>query len=383
MDPHITEWLNLAIRWMHMIFGIAWIGASFYFVWLENHLNRINPKTGLAGDLWAIHGGGIYHLEKYKLAPAKMPETLHWFKWEAYTTFLSGISLLTVVYYFNAQSMLIAPESGLAEWQGIAIGIATIVVGWIVYHVLCESPLAQKPALMGVVLMVMIIAVAYGLSLVFTGRAAYIHVGAMIGSIMVGNVFFVIMPGQRKMVAAVSKGETPDPKDPAKALLRSRHNNYLTLPVLFIMISNHFPSTYGSEYNWLILAAVSIISVLVRHYFNTRHLNQQYAWTLPFAAFAMITLAFVSKPVIDNSAPQVAFSEVQNIVETRCAMCHATSGVAPMAGVHLDTPENIKLNSDRVLSAVRNRVMPQGNITQMTDDERTVVVNWINQGAKI
>ncbi|NQZ92296.1 MAG: urate hydroxylase PuuD [Moritella sp.] len=383
MDPHITEWLNLAIRWMHMIFGIAWIGASFYFVWLENHLNRINPKTGLAGDLWAIHGGGIYHLEKYKLAPTKMPETLHWFKWEAYTTFLSGISLLTVVYYFNAQSMLIAPESGLVEWQGIAIGIATIVVGWIVYHVLCESPLAQKPAVMGAVLMLMIIAVAYGLSLVFTGRAAYIHVGAMIGSIMVGNVFFVIMPGQRKMVAAVSKGEQPDPRDPAKALLRSRHNNYLTLPVLFIMISNHFPSTYGSEYNWLVLAAVSIISVLVRHYFNTRHLHQKYAWTLPFAAFAMITLAFVTKPTVDNSAPQVAFSEVQTIVVERCAMCHATSGVAPMAGVHLDTPENIKLNSDRVLSAVRNRVMPQGNITKMTDDERTLVVNWINQGAKI
>jgi len=383
MDPHITEWLNLAIRWMHMIFGIAWIGASFYFVWLENHLNRINPKTGLAGDLWAIHGGGIYHLEKYKLAPAKMPETLHWFKWEAYTTFLSGISLLTVVYYFNAQSMLTSPESGLTEWQGIAIGIATIVVGWIVYHLLCESPLAQKPALMGAVLMLMIIAVAYGLSLVFTGRAAYIHVGAMIGSIMVGNVFFVIMPGQRKMIAAVSKGEQPDPKDPAKALLRSRHNNYLTLPVLFIMISNHFPSTYGSEYNWLILAAVSIISVLVRHYFNTRHQHQKYAWTLPFAAFAMITLAFVTKPTVDNSAPQVAFSEVQSIVAERCAVCHATAGVAPMAGVHLDTAENIKLNSDRVLSAVRNRVMPQGNITKMTDDERTVVINWINQGAKI
>ncbi|QUM85925.1 urate hydroxylase PuuD [Moritella sp. 28] len=383
MDPHITEWLNLAIRWMHMIFGIAWIGASFYFVWLENHLNRTNPKTGLAGDLWAIHGGGIYHLEKYKLAPEKMPETLHWFKWEAYTTFLSGISLLTVVYYFNAQSMLIAPGSGLTEWQGIAIGIATIVVGWIVYHLLCESPLAQRPALMGAVLMLMIIAVAYGLSLVFTGRAAYIHVGAMIGSLMVGNVFFVIMPGQRKMVAAVSKGEQPDPKDPAKALLRSRHNNYLTLPVLFIMISNHFPSTYGSEYNWLILAAVSIISVLVRHYFNTRHQHQKYAWTLPFAAFAMITLAFITKPTVDNSAPQVAFSEVQSIVAERCAVCHATAGVAPMAGVHLDTAENIKLNSDRVLSAVRNRVMPQGNITKMTDDERIVVINWINQGAKI
>lgn len=383
MDPHITEWLNLAIRWMHMIFGIAWIGASFYFVWLENHLNRINPKTGLAGDLWAIHGGGIYHLEKYKLAPPKMPETLHWFKWEAYTTFLSGISLLTVVYYFNAQSMLIAPDSGLTEWQGIAIGVATIVVGWTVYHMLCESPLGQRPALMGIVLMLLIIAVAYGLSLVFTGRAAYIHVGAMIGSIMVGNVFFVIMPGQRKMVAAVSKGEQPDPKDPAKALLRSRHNNYLTLPVLFIMISNHFPSTYGSEYNWAILAAVSIISVLVRHYFNTRHEHQKYAWTLPFAALAMITLAFVTSPKTDKSAPQIAFTDVQSIVTERCAVCHATQGVAPMAGVHLNTPENIKLNADRVLSAVRNNVMPQGNVTNMTQAERDTVVNWINQGANI
>ena len=267
MDPHVTEWLNLAIRWVHMIVGIAWIGASFYFVWLENNLDRRNPKEGLSGDLWAIHGGGIYHLEKYKLAPPQMPETLHWFKWEAYTTWLSGIALLMVVYYLNAELYLVAPGSEMGAATAVAIGVASLVFGWLIYHALCESPLGQKPGLLGAILFALIIAAAYALAQIFSGRGAFIHIGAIIGTIMVGNVFFVIMPGQRSLVGALKAGTEPDPTQPAKALLRSRHNNYFTLPILFIMISNHFPSTYGSEYNWAILAALAVLSVMVRHFF--------------------------------------------------------------------------------------------------------------------
>ncbi|MEK1906045.1 MAG: urate hydroxylase PuuD, partial [Pseudomonas sp.] len=269
MEAHLIEWLNLVVRWSHMIFGIAWIGASFYFVWLENHLDRSNPREGLSGDLWAIHGGGIYHLEKYKLAPPQMPQTLHWFKWEAYCTWLSGVALLGVVFYLNPTLYLIAPGSSLAPAAAIAIGLGSLLLGWLVYDQLCDSPLGRKPLLLGIVLFVLLVAAAWGYSQVFSGRGAYLHVGALIGTIMVGNVFRTIMPAQRALVAAIAAGREPDPALPAKGLLRSRHNNYFTLPVLFIMISNHFPSTYGSAWNWLLLAAIAALSIGVRHYFNT------------------------------------------------------------------------------------------------------------------
>ena len=304
MEAHFTEWLNLGIRWIHMITGIAWIGASFYFVWLENNLNRSNPREGLSGDLWAIHGGGIYHLEKYKLAPPKMPENLHWFKWEAYATWLSGVALLLVVYYLNPSLYLVKPGVELAPAAGIAIGLGSMAISYVIYHFLCDSPLGKRPALLGAVLFVLIIAAAYGFSQIFSGRAAYIHVGAIIGTIMVGNVFFTIMPAQRALVKAIEENREPDPVLPAKGLLRSRHNNYFTLPVLFIMISNHFPSTYGSQYNWAILAGIAILAVLVRHYFNTRHDSSKYVWTLPAAALGMICLAYVTSPA--HRAPAAA-----------------------------------------------------------------------------
>lgn len=417
MDPHITEWLNLAVRWIHMIVGIAWIGASFYFVWLENNLNRVNPKTGLSGDLWAIHGGGIYHLEKYKLAPPKMPENLHWFKWEAYFTWISGICLLFIVYYLNAKIYLIAPGADMAPSTAIAIGIGSLVAGWLVYDFLCDSPLGKKPALLGLVLFLGLVGAAYGLAQVFSGRGAYIHVGAIIGTIMVGNVFRVIMPAQRGLVKAIEENREPDPELPAKGLLRSRHNNYLTLPVLFIMISNHFPSTYGSEYNWLILAGLAVFSVLVRHYFNTRHDGQKYAWTVPVAALGMIALAFVTSPyanqpsvpvtakaatvsnVVDSnsasatdsatvpSADAIAFADVKDVINNRCTECHSATPTnaafrtAP-AGVILDTAEEIQTNAPRIVAqAVQTKVMPLGNLTQMTDDERSLIGKWVQQGA--
>ncbi|QTS84795.1 urate hydroxylase PuuD [Ectopseudomonas khazarica] len=428
MEAHFTEWLNLGVRWIHMITGIAWIGASFYFVWLENNLNRSNPREGLSGDLWAIHGGGIYHLEKYKLAPPKMPENLHWFKWEAYFTWLSGVALLLVVYYLNPSLYLVKPGVDLAPAAAIAIGLGSMAASYLIYHVLCDSPLGKRPALLGAVLFVLIIAAAYGFSQIFSGRAAYIHVGAIIGTIMVGNVFFTIMPAQRALVKAIETNTTPDPLLPAKGLLRSRHNNYFTLPVLFIMISNHFPSTYGSQYNWLILAGIAILAVLVRHYFNTRHDSSKYVWTLPAAALGMICLAYVTSPANrapaaapvaaveqpaasetlskveevvssqpdaqDNPAPATGgaataadFGKVESVIHERCTVCHSATPSSPMfsaapAGLMLDTPEQMQAQAAKIhAQSVASQIMPLGNITQMTQDERDLIGNWIAKGA--
>ncbi|MFK3791562.1 MULTISPECIES: urate hydroxylase PuuD [Pseudomonas] len=433
MEAHLLEWLNLSVRWIHMITGVAWIGASFYFVWLENNLNRVNPRNGLSGDLWAIHGGGIYHLEKYKLAPPSMPENLHWFKWEAYFTWMSGIALLCLVFYWNPTLYLLAPGSTLSGGEGIAIGVGSLVAGWFIYDFLCDSPLGKQPALLGLVLFVLIIAACFGFSQVFSGRGAYLHTGAIIGTIMVGNVFRIIMPAQRQLVAAIEANQTPDPVLPAKGLLRSRHNNYFTLPVLFIMISNHFPSTYGSQYNWLILAGIAVAAVLVRHYFNTRHDSHKFAWTLPVAALGMICLAYVTGPAGTPGTPEVAkapakieyqplpetalgggakpatqasapapaasapaqaantgpsFEKVHNVIQERCAVCHSAKPTSPLfsaapAGVMFDTPEQIRLQAARIQAqAVASQIMPLGNITQMTQQERELIGAWIAQGAQ-
>lgn len=421
MEAHLTEWLNLSIRWVHMITGIAWIGASFYFVWLENNLNRKNPRDGLSGDLWAIHGGGIYHLEKYKLAPPKMPENLHWFKWEAYFTWMSGVALLTVVFYLNPTLYLIAPGVDLSPAAAIGIGIGSLVAGWFIYDLLCDSPLGKQPALLGLILFVLVIGAAWGFTQVFSGRGAYIHVGALIGTIMVGNVFRIIMPAQRALVKAIEENRTPDPALPAKGLLRSRHNNYFTLPVLFIMISNHFPSTYGSQYNWLILAGIAVIAVLVRHYFNTRHESNRFAWTLPAGALGMICLAFVTSPnykaatpapVVSapqapasapaqaaeqpaGQAPQASassgspqFDKVHSVIQERCTVCHSAKPTSPLftaapAGVMFDTPQQIQAMAPKIQAqAVASQIMPLGNITQMTPEERELIGSWIAQGAR-
>ena len=403
MDPYITEWLNLAIRWAHMITGVAWVGASFYFVWLENNLNRTNPKEGLSGDLWALHGGGIYHLEKYKLAPKQMPEHIHWFKWEAYFTWITGMSLLFVVFYSNADLYLVKPGSDFTSMQSVGIGLASVISGWFIYTFLCDSPLGKKPILLGVVLFAALIAAAYGLSQVFSGRGAYIHVGAIIGTIMVGNVFRVIIPSQKNLMQAIENNQEPDPTLPAKGLLRSRHNNYLTLPVLFIMISNHFPVTYGSEYNWLILASLAVLSVLVRHYFNTRHGSQKYAWTVPTAALGLVCLAFVSSPqradvniadtdhsgAVLSEIQTVDFDKVHGIIEQRCTVCHSATPtnaafVTAPAGVILDSPKQIQLQIDRIVAqSVTSNIMPLGNMTQMTQDERDLIGLWAQSGAVI
>ena len=398
MEAHLLEWLNLVIRWVHVIVGIAWIGASFYFVWLENNLDRQVKNQDLAGELWAIHGGGIYHLQKYKLAPATMPKHLHWFKWEAYSSWISGVLLLSVVYYLNAATYLILPGSPVSPAAGVAIGLGSLLIGWYVYDLLCKSALRHQPLLLGVALMVFLVLVAWGFSQFMTGRAAYLHVGAVIGTMMVGNVFFIIMPAQRNLVGAIEAGTAPDPALPKNGLLRSRHNNYLTLPVIFIMVSSHFPSTYGHEWSWVILLGLSLVSVAVRHYFNTRHNSQQFLWALPAAVLALLVMAYVTVPQAPGSStvkaspkaevePPVTAQQAHDIVATHCATCHSATpshaafSTAP-AGLMFDSIDEIKRYKERIyLQSVASRIMPLGNSTGMTQDERDQLGRWIANGA--
>ncbi|MCB1808287.1 MAG: urate hydroxylase PuuD, partial [Candidatus Competibacteraceae bacterium] len=297
MAAYLIDWLSLAARWLHLITGIAWIGASFYFVWLDNHLlPPRDPKDsarGIGGEVWSVHGGGFYQAQKFKVAPAFLPEPLHWFKWEAYWTWMSGTFLLALIYWYGAEIYLIDPTvAALSKPVAIAIGVGTLVLGWLVYDVLCKSRLGQNDRLLGVAVCLFTVLVAYGLCQVFSGRGAFIHYGAMLGTIMVANVFFVIMPGQRELVSATEAGRSPDPTPGLKAKQRSVHNTYFTLPVLFVMISNHYAMTYGHAYNWLILLAISLIGALIRVYFVARHKGPASPW--PLLAAALLTLALVA-----------------------------------------------------------------------------------------
>ena len=274
-ESHLFEWMNLVVRWIHITFGIAWIGASFYFVFLENALNRTKGvRDELAGNLWAVHGGGFYYVEKYKIAPKEIPKDLHWFKYEAYFTWLSGFCLLAIVYYFNAKSFLIDPEvMSLTPFQAISISIISLIVGWVLYDQICKK-LADNKWMFTLLITLLLVVFAWFYSQVFSGRAAYIHFGALIGTLMAANVFFVIIPGQKRMVAAAKKGLAPNPEDGKAAFIRSYTNNYFTLPVLFVMISNHFPSTFGNEYQWIVLIGITLGSAGIKHYLNLREKGQ-------------------------------------------------------------------------------------------------------------
>ena len=394
MEAHLYEWANLLIRWLHITVGIAWIGASFYFNWLENHLERDGDKPdGVEGTLWAIHGGGFYHLQKFQVAPARLPERLHWFKWEAYYTWISGILLLAVVYYLNARTNLIDPSvADLSPLTASLIGLATLAVSWLVYDGLCRSPLGRRPMALAAVLFGLLVLLAWGLSQVFSGRGAYIHVGAAIGTCMVANVFFVIIPGQRAMVEAMKAGREPDGARGRAGALRSRHNNYLTLPVLFIMISNHFPSTYGSGWNWLILTALALAGIVIRHYFNRRHLPGRHWGLLALGLAGLVAIILATAPwpkQRDNTAntPPVPMDAVSAVVGQRCAACHAATPsfagfTAPPKGIRLDSEAAIRQHRDQIGQvAVRTHIMPPGNLTGMTDDERALLERWLNQPA--
>src|SRR3954469_11482034 len=300
----LSEWLNLALRWLHLTAGIAWIGSSFYFVWLDNHLRA--PAQGEAsGELWSVHGGGFYHNQKYQVAPSQMPDQLHWFKWEAYFTWISGFSLLVLIYYFGAQNYLIDPaKAALSPAAAIAIGLAAQATGWLGYDLLCRSPLKSSNVVLGVWWFVILLFAAVVLDSLFNSRAAYMHVGAMIGTVMVANVFFIIIPNQRKVVADLIAGLTPDPALGAAAKLRSLHNNYMTLPVLFIMISNHYPMTYGAARPWLVLALLGLTGVAIRHVFNLRGRGQKTGGTIALAVFlALASVTYVSLEKAGRQAP--------------------------------------------------------------------------------
>ncbi|MEH6525598.1 MAG: urate hydroxylase PuuD [Sneathiella sp.] len=397
MAVEMMEWVQLAVRWIHMITGIAWIGASFYFVWLDMNLtppekDGYKDKAGVGGELWAVHGGGFYEVQKYRAAPPQIPPTLHWFKYEAYFTWISGFILLTMLYYFGAEIYTI--DKSIADISvdvAILIGIGSIVGGWFVYDMMCRSPLINNQAVFGVVLFILLTASAWGLSQVFTGRAAYIHVGAIMGTIMVANVLVIIIPGQTKMVNAAKRGEPADPLPGLWAKQRSLHNNYLTLPVLFIMISSHYPMTYGSSYGWLLLAGIALVGILVRHFFNMKNQGKakQGFILLPIAFVLFFFIAYASTPKSDlaDMAP-VPFAAVEKIIYDRCASCHATNPTSkdfdsPPKGVKLETPAQIVREKTRIRQqSVATKTMPQGNITNMTDEERKLIGGWIYQGAK-
>jgi uncharacterized membrane protein len=380
----LAEWLNLAIRWLHLTAGIAWIGSSFYFVWLDNHLTR--PAGGDAsGELWSVHGGGFYHNQKYQVAPSEMPERLHWFKWEAYFTWISGFSLLILIYYVGAQSFLIDPaKANLSPAAAIAIALAGQALGWLVYDGLCRSPVASSNPALGIFWFVCLLGAAYLLDSTFNARAAYMHVGAIIGTVMVANVFLVIIPNQRKVVADLIAGRTPDPALGGAAKQRSLHNNYMTLPVLFIMISPHYPMTYGAERPWLVLALLGLTGVAVRHIFNLRGRGKATGPTIAVAAaLAIATVTYVTlekKGAAPGQAGKLGFAEVEPILATHCAGCHNVR--PPPLGVALDNWEHVRAASARIKAvAVDTQVMPPGNPTGMTRAERQKLGAWIAAGS--
>ncbi|HIF15110.1 MAG TPA: hypothetical protein EYQ86_07280 [Bacteroidetes bacterium] len=397
MQGHVMEWLNLIIRWAHVIFGIMWIGASFYFIFLENSLNRTDDvRDDLAGNLWAIHGGGFYFLEKYKIAPKVLPRSLHWFKYEAYFTWITGFLLLIVVYYMNAKVYMIDRDvADISEGVAIMISVSSMIIGWFVYDFMCKSFLIKHGLVFGIVGFAIAAAFSWGYAEVFNARAAYIHVGALLGTIMVGNVFMGIIPSQKALVRAAQEKKPLDPELGKNAGLRSLHNNYITFPVLFIMISNHFPSTFGHSYNWLILAGISAASIVLRHYINVLEKGKNMAYLVPIVIISFIALLFVTAPDEGASsgasaeADKVSFGEARSIINTHCLGCHSEYPtddqykIAPK-GVVFDLPEHILSRADEIQKqSVNSKIMPMGNKSKMTDEEREKLGLWISQGAKL
>ena len=377
MEAYLLEWLNLLLRWAHIIVGVAWVGASFYFIWLDNHLESAqDPK--LAGELWAVHGGGFYRVEKFKLAPAVLPATLHWFKWEAYWTWFTGFALLVVMYYVKAELYLIDPQIlPLSRAAAIGIGLASLVLGLAVYEALCRSPLGKNDLALSATLFVLLALTAWGLTKAFSGRGAFIHYGAILGSIMVANVAHAIIPGQRRMVQAMSEGREPEPRDGFIGKQRSVHNTYFTLPVVFTMIASHYPMTW----HWLVLVALTLAGALIRVWFVMRHQGRAPAWVWGLGAAFIVVAAVLVAPKM-QTGPAVAFSEVKEVIERRCLSCHAEKpsfqGLAEAPkGVKLDTPERIRVQAQGIYQqSVLARAMPPGNLTGMTDEERALLGRW-------
>ncbi|WP_420004431.1 urate hydroxylase PuuD [Arenibacterium sp. LLYu02] len=401
------DWLAFAVRWLHVITAIAWIGSSFYFVALDLGLRKVpHLPVGAHGEEWQVHGGGFYHIQKYLVAPENMPDHLIWFKWESYATWLSGAGLLMIVYWAGGELYLIdANKADLALWQGILISAASLSVGWLVYDFLCKSKLGEQPTVLMVLLFVLLVAMGYGYNQIFTGRAVMLHLGAFTATIMTANVFFIIMPNQRIVVKDLQEGRTPDAKYGKIAKLRSTHNNYLTLPVVFLMLSNHYPLAFATEYNWLIAALVFLMGVTIRHYFNTRHAgtgNPTWTWLVTVLLFLAV-MALSQAPLVqdtyeESEARQLTqtelafagsdhFEEIMNTVPGRCAMCHSREpyyeGIrrAPK-NVLLETPADVAQHARLIyLQAGATHAMPPANVTFMEEDERALIRKWYADGA--
>ncbi len=379
MDVFLGDWANLLVRWAHMIVGIGWIGTSFYFMSLDYSLDLKERKSiGVFGTSWQVHGGGFYHVEKFTVAPPTLPQKLHWFTWEAYLTFLTGFVLLVIQYYFNAKSYLIEPTvMPLLPWQAAAISMASLLVGWLIYDGLCRSPLNDHTLPLALCVFALILGAATFYTHVFSPRAALVHVGAFIGTIMAANVFAVIVPNQRKMVAQLIRGETPDAKYGKVGKQRSIHNNYLTLPVLLLMVSPHYPFLSAHPQSWLIVTLIILIGALVRHFFNRADAGDEfgsYVWTVFVAAFLVMAAIYLTAPATVIGKGTVSDSEVLKISEVHCASCHAKT---PKHEAFKEAPKNVTLESiDDIkrfaaliqTQAVVNRAMPLGNQTQMTQD---------------
>ncbi|KGJ16575.1 urate hydroxylase PuuD [Paracoccus sanguinis] len=405
MDPIILhDWAALAIRWLHVVTAIAWIGSSFYFIALDLGLQKApGLPEGAHGEEWQVHGGGFYHITKYLVAPARMPEHLTWFKWESYATWLTGLAMLAVLYWAQSELFLIDPaKMELARWEAIAISAGSLVVGWVIYDTLCKSRLGENPTTLMLLLFVLLVAMAWGYDQVFTGRAALLHLGAFTATIMTANVAMVIMPNQRIVVRDLKAGRRPDPKYGKIAKLRSTHNNYLTLPVVFLMLSNHYPLAFASRYNWLIAALVFLMGVTIRHFFNTKHARKPWPWwtwgvtALLFAAAVWLS-SLGTQRLPDEERLTTAqarliedphFDDVRNIVLGRCSMCHAETpgwpGIATAPRrIVLETDAQIARTARDILTqAGLTDAMPPGNVSFMEPAERAVIRAWIDSAGR-
>ncbi len=394
------DWLSFGVRWLHVVTAIAWIGSSFYFIALDLGLRKgAHLPQGVGGEEWQVHGGGFYHIQKYMVAPPHMPEHLTWFKWEAYSTWLSGFALLAIVYYASADLFLIDRNVlDVSAPVAILISIASIGIGWVVYDLLCKSPLGKSDTGLMLVLFAVLVFMAWGYTQLFTGRAALLHLGAFTATIMSANVFFIIIPNQKIVVADLKAGRQPAAHLGAQAKQRSLHNNYLTLPVLFLMLSNHYPLAFATEFNWVIASLIFVIGVLIRHWFNTTHAGKGHPhWTWGLAAVLFIVIIWLSTaPAVltgerrasaeaDRHLASVHFPAVRNTVMGRCAMCHAAQpdwqGIrAAPKGVAFDSDAEIADAAREIyLQAGRSHAMPPGNVSGMTAEERALLVAWYEE----
>jgi uncharacterized membrane protein len=394
MEAYLLDWANLLLRWLHVIVAIAWIGSSFYFVWLDNSLRA--PKAidlkekGVGGELWAVHGGGFYNPQKYLVAPKNLPEDLHWFYWESYSTWMSGFALFTVLYLCNPRVFLIDPNvASITPAVAVIAALAFLVVGWVVYDMLCRT-LQNNEKLLAILVVAYVVVAAYVACHLFAGRAAYLIIGAMIATIMSANVFFWIIPGQRKVVAAMKAGQPVDPIHGKRGKQRSVHNTYFTLPVLFAMLSNHYSMTWGHPHNWLVLVLIMVAGVLIRQFFILRHkgiVNPVY----PGVAIAMLAgvAAWIAPSGTSASAAAdkaVDATQVRQVVQARCVQCHGehpTLMPSPAKGIKLESEDDIRQHAQQIYQqVVLQKAMPLGNATNMTDAERAIIAKWFEGGAK-